>query len=82
VFRGEAVPDVLTRGDHAEIRRWREGKALERTRVRNGMLPSSSPPSAPPRSTPARSMPTEFDGARDATRGSAAATDRESAGNS
>jgi tRNA (guanine37-N1)-methyltransferase len=34
IFRGESVPEVLTRGDHAEIRRWRESKALERTRAR------------------------------------------------
>lgn len=34
VFRGEAVPEVLTRGDHGEIRRWREARAEERTRAR------------------------------------------------
>jgi tRNA (guanine37-N1)-methyltransferase len=39
VFRGEAVPEVLTSGDHGEIRRWREAQALQRTRARP---PSSS----------------------------------------
>jgi tRNA (guanine37-N1)-methyltransferase len=34
VFRGEAVPDVLTSGDHAEIRRWRAERALDRARSR------------------------------------------------
>lgn len=30
-FRGMAVPEVLTGGDHAAIRRWRREKALEKT---------------------------------------------------
>lgn len=30
-FRGLAVPDVLSQGDHAAIRRWRRQKALEKT---------------------------------------------------
>lgn len=30
-FRGLAVPEVLTQGDHAAIRRWRREKALEKT---------------------------------------------------
>ncbi|HVT95929.1 MAG TPA: tRNA (guanosine(37)-N1)-methyltransferase TrmD [Acidobacteriaceae bacterium] len=30
-FRGMAVPEVLARGDHAAIRRWRREKALEKT---------------------------------------------------
>jgi len=33
-FRGLKVPDVLLSGDHAEIRRWREEKSLERTKER------------------------------------------------
>jgi tRNA (guanine37-N1)-methyltransferase len=33
-FRGMKVPDVLSSGDHAQIRRWRRRKALEKT-VRN-----------------------------------------------
>ena len=30
-FRGHAIPEVLARGDHAEIRRWRRQQALEKT---------------------------------------------------
>jgi tRNA (guanine37-N1)-methyltransferase len=30
-FRGMCVPDVLLSGDHAEIRRWRRRRALEKT---------------------------------------------------
>src|SRR5438874_9340135 len=33
-FRGWRVPEVLSRGNHEEIRRWRRSKALEKT-VRN-----------------------------------------------
>ncbi len=33
-FRGTRVPDVLLSGNHAEIRKWREKQALEKTRVR------------------------------------------------
>jgi len=32
VFEGIKVPDVLLSGDHKSIRKWREEKALERTR--------------------------------------------------
>jgi len=31
VYRGMKVPDVLLSGDHAEIARWREERAIERT---------------------------------------------------
>jgi tRNA (guanine37-N1)-methyltransferase len=31
-FRGMKVPDVLLNGHHAEIEKWRKGKALEKTR--------------------------------------------------
>lgn len=34
VFRGEAVPDVLMSGDHAEIQRWRSAMSARRTRAR------------------------------------------------
>jgi tRNA (guanine37-N1)-methyltransferase len=34
VFRGEAVPPILTSGDHGAVARWREAQARERTRVR------------------------------------------------
>ena len=30
-FRGHAIPEVLARGDHAEIRRWRREQALAKT---------------------------------------------------
>ncbi|MBI2681697.1 MAG: tRNA (guanosine(37)-N1)-methyltransferase TrmD [Acidobacteriales bacterium] len=30
-FRGMAVPEILSSGDHAQIRRWRREKALEKT---------------------------------------------------
>ncbi|MBF2753928.1 MAG: tRNA (guanosine(37)-N1)-methyltransferase TrmD [Gammaproteobacteria bacterium AqS3] len=33
-FAGQPVPEVLLRGNHAEIRRWREAQARERTRRR------------------------------------------------
>ena len=33
-FRGMKVPDVLLNGDHAEIARWREDQARQRTRDR------------------------------------------------
>jgi tRNA (guanine37-N1)-methyltransferase len=34
VFRGMAVPAVLTSGDHAEVAAWRRARALERTALR------------------------------------------------
>jgi tRNA (guanine37-N1)-methyltransferase len=34
VFEGRAVPPVLLSGNHADIRRWRLERALERTRQR------------------------------------------------
>ncbi len=37
-FRGEAVPDVLTSGDHAAIRRWRLEASLRRTLERRPEL--------------------------------------------
>jgi tRNA (guanine37-N1)-methyltransferase len=33
-FRGASVPDVLVGGNHAEIAKWRQGQAVERTRAR------------------------------------------------
>jgi tRNA (guanine37-N1)-methyltransferase len=39
-FRGMAVPDVLTSGDHEAVRRWREQQARARTaRLRPDLLP-------------------------------------------
>jgi tRNA (guanine37-N1)-methyltransferase len=33
-FRGARVPEVLVRGNHAEIAQWRRDRAIERTRAR------------------------------------------------
>ena len=33
-FRGMAVPEILTSGNHAEIAKWRREQALARTRAR------------------------------------------------
>ena len=30
-FRGIAIPEVLSGGNHDQIRRWRRGQALEKT---------------------------------------------------
>ena len=43
VFRGEAVPEVLVSGDHAAVRRWREARALDRTRRRRPELLPHAP---------------------------------------
>ena len=32
-FRGMSVPEVLLNGNHAEIEKWRKGKALEKTKL-------------------------------------------------
>jgi tRNA (guanine37-N1)-methyltransferase len=42
VFRGHAVPEVLQGGNHAAIRAWRDGAALERTRLRRPDIPTPS----------------------------------------
>ncbi|HEX3082246.1 MAG TPA: tRNA (guanosine(37)-N1)-methyltransferase TrmD [Candidatus Saccharimonadia bacterium] len=42
-FRGEAVPEVLQNGHHAEIAKWRRERALEKTRAyRPDLLPSQT----------------------------------------
>jgi len=38
VFEGRSVPEVLSSGDHADIRRWRLARALERTAQRRPQL--------------------------------------------
>ena len=44
-FRGMAVPDVLTSGDHGRIARWRREAALEKTRRnRPDLLPAEGDP--------------------------------------
>ena len=44
-FRCWNVPEVLLGGNHEEIRRWRQQKALEKTRRNRPELLSASPPS-------------------------------------
>lgn len=44
VFRGVEAPPILLSGDHARIQRWREQRALERTRERRPDLLSPRPP--------------------------------------
>ncbi len=34
VFEGQAIPDILTSGDHARVRAWRQGEAERLTRER------------------------------------------------
>jgi tRNA (guanine37-N1)-methyltransferase len=42
-YRGLAVPEVLLSGDHARIERWRQARALERTRLRRPDLLTRRP---------------------------------------
>ncbi len=42
-WRGRGVPDVLRRGDHAAIARWRRDRALERTATRRPDLLAALP---------------------------------------
>ncbi len=43
-FRGWRVPDILLGGHHGEIARWRQARALEKTRLRRpDLLPPESP---------------------------------------
>ena len=43
-YRGEAVPEVLSSGDHAAIKKWRADKAMEITKKkRPDLLLSGSP---------------------------------------
>ena len=44
VFRGMAIPEVLTSGNHAEIAQWRRAQALARTQARRPDLPLPPPP--------------------------------------
>lgn len=46
-FRGLSVPDVLLSGNHADVERWRESAALQRTRARRSDLLSAAPGLAP-----------------------------------
>jgi len=42
LFEGHAVPEVLLSGHHAEIARWRQAQAVERTRRRRPDLPKNN----------------------------------------
>ncbi len=44
VFRGMAIPEILTSGNHAEIAKWRREQAIARTKDRRPDLPLPPPP--------------------------------------
>ncbi len=44
VYRGMAIPEILTSGNHAEIAKWRREQAIARTRARRPDLPLPPPP--------------------------------------
>ncbi|NCA81205.1 MAG: tRNA (guanosine(37)-N1)-methyltransferase TrmD [Opitutae bacterium] len=46
VFRGMAIPEILTSGNHAEIAKWRRAQSIERTKARRPDLPLPPPPPA------------------------------------
>ena len=45
-FRGWPVPEILLGGNHEEIRRWRQERALEKTRRNRPDLLATEPPNA------------------------------------
>ena len=52
VYRGLAVPEVLLRGDHGQVDRWREHNSLERTRNRRADLLGDKNTPTPDAGTP------------------------------
>ena len=44
VYRGLAIPEILTSGNHAEIAKWRRAQAIARTQARRPDLPLPPPP--------------------------------------
>lgn len=46
-FRGHRVPDILTGGNHAEIERWRETEAYNKTRIRRPDMLEGQPVAEP-----------------------------------
>ena len=46
VYRGMAIPEILTSGNHAEIAKWRRAQSLTRTQARRPDLPLPPPPPA------------------------------------
>ena len=44
VYRGMAIPEILTSGNHAEIAKWRREQAIARTQARRPDMPLPPPP--------------------------------------
>ena len=44
VYRGMAIPEILTSGNHAEIAKWRRAQSIARTQARRPDLPLPPPP--------------------------------------
>ena len=44
VYRGMAIPEILTSGNHAEIAKWRRAQSLARTAARRPDMPLPPPP--------------------------------------
>ena len=44
VYRGMAIPEILTSGNHAEIAKWRREQAIARTKARRPDMPLPFPP--------------------------------------
>ena len=46
VYRGMAIPEILTSGNHAEIAKWRRAQSIARTKARRPDMPLPPPPPA------------------------------------
>ena len=44
VYRGLAIPEILTSGNHAEIAKWRRAQSIARTQARRPDMPLPPPP--------------------------------------
>lgn len=44
VYRGMAIPEILTSGNHAEIAKWRREQSIARTQARRPDMPLPPPP--------------------------------------
>ena len=44
VYRGMAIPEILTSGNHAEIAKWRRAQSIARTQARRPDMPLPPPP--------------------------------------
>ncbi len=49
VYRGLAIPEILTSGNHAEIAKWRREQSIARTKARRPDLPLPPPPPGKPK---------------------------------